>query len=192
MRIMRIAAAAGIAAVGVAGFSSAASSAGTVSVTPSTNISTVGTPNVTVSWTGVNAGQVVFIQQCWKTQSDPTFDPANDCSSYNELNPKSNNSGAGTQLYTLFTGAEPNNGLWGCGNPADSAALGIPVYATCYVRLAPDTDTNTGLDFDATISFAPPANTPEVPLNVLLPLGGAAVLGGAYMISRKRQMAKLA
>lgn len=192
MRIKRIAAAAGIVAVGVAGFAAAANAASVV-VTPSTGID--GTPNanptVNVSWTGLTAGQYGFVEECRKTDADPTFNYLNDCSSYNEVQFKSDANGSlAPSGFDLFTGDEPGNGNWGCGN-AGLTASGGPVYTTCYIRIAPGTPTNTSSDFFTSISFSPPANTPEVPLNVLLPLGGAAVLGAGYMIARKRQMANV-
>ncbi len=193
MRIKRIAVAAGVAAVGIAGFAAAANAASVI-VTPSSGIDgTPGAnPSVNVSWTGLLPGQYGFVEECRKTDTDPTFNYLNDCSSYNEVQFKSDNSGnyAGS-AFALFTGDEPGNGDWGCGN-AGLTASGGPVYTTCYIRIAPGTPTNSASDFFTPISFSPPANTPEVPLNVLLPLGGAAVLGGAYMITRKRQMANVA
>ena len=192
-RIKQAAVAAGISAIGLASFGSTAHAAApTITVTPNTGISSTGSPNVTVAWSGLTGKTVVFIQECRVSDTDPLFDPINDCSTANEYNPASVN-GAGSFSFPLFTGAEPINGAWGCGDPADSAAAGAPISATCFIRATPDTDTNVGNDTFQAITFAPtpPADVPEVPLNVLLPLGGAAILGGAYFVARKRQMANV-
>ena len=200
MRIKRIAAEAGVAAVGIAGFAAAASSATSITAPASVPDAYINPPKIptTITFHGLAARQYGFISQCRKTDADPTFNYAIDCSSYNATQFQADSTGTGTGNFNLFVGIETINAEWGCGVAAtandpnfDPSAPAIG-YSTCYIRVAPDTQSNTASDFFQPIAFVPPAQTPEVPLNVLLPLGGAAVLGGAYMVSRKRQMANVA
>lgn len=147
---------------------------------------------------------VVFIQQCWKNDSG-VFNQILDCSQSTGINPAY--PGTGEASFAVFGGADPNLEEWGCGS---ATPAGIPQVATCYIRLAPGNANNTATDEFYPVTFtgtpattttlpgttttiaattttvAPGSEVPEVPMNVLLPLGGAAVLGGAALITRRR------
>ena len=90
----------------------------------------------------------------------------------------------------MFNGDEPGSiGEWGCG-PLST----LPTSAQCYVRLAPGSIQNTTGDEFLPLNFGtvtPPVDIPEVPLNILLPAGAAAILGAAMFINRKRQSANV-
>lgn len=141
---------------------------------------------ITVNWTGLvlptGLNSIVTIQQCVKNDSVP-FNQLFDCSQATSINPSFATNGSTT--FGVFGGDEPNSGEWGCGPLAS-----IP-KATCYVRVIPGNASNTATDEFYPVTFtatAVPGNeVPEVPLNVLLPLGAAAVLGGSVLIARRRQ-----
>jgi hypothetical protein len=148
---------------------------------------------VTVSWSGITIApgqnQIVLIQQCWKNDAGP-FDQLNDCSQATSLNPPVGANGSGSVQFDVFNGDEQVNQIWGCG-PLTSTGAGVTKADTCFVRIAPGNATNTASDEFFPFTYAPPANVPEVPLNILLPGSAVAVLGGALLIARRRQ-AKMA
>ena len=193
MRLSRTAIAATAGSVMLIGaFAGSASAAATLS---KSNLLPAGeTIQITYSGLTVPAGNsnVVFIQQCWKDDSG-VFNQVLDCSPSTTLNPPA--TPGGTVTYNVFGGNEPNLEEWGCGaNPTP----GVPQADTCYIRLAPGTKTNTATDEFYPITFTgtpdtttsttidPGTDVPEVPMNVLLPLGAAAVIGGAVVVSRRR------
>jgi hypothetical protein len=225
MRLSRPAAIAGAALlVGGLGFSSA-DAAGSLSKTdllPQGETITVFYNNMTIPAGNSN---VVYIQQCVKNDSGP-FNQLFDCSQATGINP--DYPGTGEALFAVFGGDDPNLGEWGCGPNTSS---GVPAAATCYVRLAPGSASNTATDefypvtftavvqttttvaptttvvqttttvvdptttvvdptttvVDPTTTVVPPNDVPEVPMNVLLPLGAIAVLGGTVVLARRRQ-----
>ena len=194
MRISRTAAVAG-AALLIGGLGTTAYSAGTL--TPNTASSSAPTSNLTVSWSGLTrdpaSSNALFIQQCRATDAKPTFSVQDDCSAATGINPTFTPSG--TAVFEVFNGDDPNLGEWGCG-PLTTPGIPKTVVAgvdTCYVRLAPGSQQNTTGDEFLPFTFAatPPVEIPEVPLNVLLPLSAAALLGGAFVITRKRQSANV-
>ena len=217
MRLSRPAAVAGAALlIGGLGFSTA-DAAGSLSKTnllPQGETITVSYNNITIPAGNSN---VVFIQQCRKDDSG-VFNQLNDCSQATGINPAY--PGTGQAAFAVFGGDDPNDTGWGCGPLAT-----VPL-ATCYIRIAPGSDTNTASDefypvtFTAvgetttttiapttttiapttttiapttttiastTTTVVPPNDVPEVPMNVLLPLGAAAVLGGSIVVARRRQ-----
>lgn len=163
---------------------------------------------ITINYSGLvvppGNNNVVFIMQCWKNDSG-VFNPDLDCNQSMGINPAV--PGTGTATFEVFGGIDPNLEEWGCGSLTPA---GIPKADTCYVRLAPGTASNTATDEfypvtftgtpattttsstttttigDTTTTVDPGTEVPEVPMNVLLPLGGAAVLGGAVLITRRR------
>lgn len=192
MRLTRIATAAG-AALLIGGLGTSAYAAATLS-TNVANASAASTP-ITVNFSGLSqADGVVFIQQCWIDGNAPgaVFNQASDCSQATGTNQTITASGSGSAVLNFFNGTEPNLEEWGCGPLTGS---GVPKGTdgsqdACWVRLAPGVKTNTSTDEFYKVTFgtvAPPPDVPEVPLNVLLPASAAAVLGGAFLITRKRQ-----
>ena len=186
MRLSRTAAVAG-AALMLGGLGATAYAAGTTTLASSTAPET----DITVTWSGqvrpAGSSSAIFITQCWQSDALSTFNPATDCSIATGINP--NFSASGSALFTVFNGDESVLGNWGCGPLATAATS-----AQCYVRLAPGSSTNTAGDEFIPLNYGtitPPVDIPEVPLNVLLPAGGAAILGAAMFINRKRQSANV-
>jgi hypothetical protein len=181
MRLSRTAAVAG-AALMLGGLGATAYAAGTTTLASST----AATSNITVTWSGqvrpANTNNAIFITQCWQSDALSTFNYATDCSIATGINPTFSASGSTT--FEVFNGDESVLGEWGCGPLAT-----VATSAQCYVRLAPGTATNTTGDEFLPLNYAPPTEIPEVPLNILLPAGAAAILGAAMFINRKRQSA---
>jgi hypothetical protein len=175
---------------------------GAVSIQPSSGI-TDG-QFITVSWSGYNPNEIVFINQCRKPQDDPTFDYVNDCSQGTGANPSSAADGSGSVQFQVFVGSEPVNGEWACG--ADTVGGSI-VYSTCYIRTSPGAaaglsrdesaaftmsvggGTTTTTVADTTTTTIPGTDVPEAPYAALLPLGALALLGGGYIVHRSRKAA---
>jgi hypothetical protein len=185
MRFNRTTAVVGTALL-VGGLATGASAAGSLSKTV---INPAG-ETITVSFSGLNPQDgVVFVQQCNKNGNAPgvVFDQLLDCSQATGENPTIPASGAGTQQFALFAGAEPNVGEWSCGNTPEP---GIPNFTTCYVRLAPVVQANVSTDEFYPFTYGADPVIPEAPLNILLPAGAAALLGAGLLINRKRQLTK--
>ena len=143
---------------------------------------------ITVNFSGLSAADgVVFVQQCQKNGNAPgvVFNQLTDCSQATGLNPFIPAGGAGSTPFALFAGIEPNLEEWSCGNTVTS---GIPNNNTCYVRLAPAVKSNVSTDEFYAFTYGAEPVVPEVPLNVLLPAGAAAMLGAGMLINRKRQL----
>ncbi len=183
MRFTKAAAVAG-AALMIGGLGSSASAAGNLS---KTTILPAG-ESVTVTLSGQIPGTYSFIQQCWKNDTSPTFNQLTDCSQATGDQVLPDASGNATKSFFLFGGDEPNDAGWGCG-PNTSA--GLQKATTCYVRIAKGSPATTaGQEFFAfTYGVTPPPDVPEVPLNILLPLGAAAVLGGGALVRNRSRRA---
>jgi hypothetical protein len=183
MRLKRFAAAVGVTLI-VGAVSSTAFAASTIS--PSVVSNTAPTSNITVTSTALNTagGFVANYQQCWRSDADPQFSQANDCSQFTADIATIVNGGA-TKVFSVFNGDEPNLGEWGCG-PLSAAPI---VSQTCYIRVVPNDINNISLDefYPFTYGNVIPPDVPEVPLNVLLPASAAAILGTGFLIARKRQ-----
>lgn len=147
---------------------------------------------ITVNFSDVPVNEIVFIQQCKANDSGP-FNNGNDCSGATGINPQANASGAGSAQFLIFSGDDPNESGWSCGPGSTAIPSSGTVYNTCYVRITPTVQTNTDTDkfLPITFSTGSPA-VPEVPLNILLPLSAAAVLGGGYIVTRKRKLSAAA
>ena len=186
MRASRAALVATVAAV--AGLSFASPVNAEVVSTPLEYSPKAGAPGsftVDINRGGFAPGQVVFVQQCRRTEvpAAPAFDPEADCSQATGLNPSANASGSVVQTFTLFQGDEPNLGEWACATPA-----------SCFVRLAPDTKSNIGADvfFALTPASLPEPVIPESPFAILLPVGAMGLLIGGFAVARKRRAASIA
>jgi hypothetical protein len=145
---------------------------------------------VTFTYSGLPANKRLFITQCRKPHSDPTFNPFNDCSNLSEItiNPVDNPTGSGTYAVDVFRGAEPSTDvLWGCFAPGDSTPAGYERYDTCYLRITADTQANNIDAQSSAFTFVvEDPEIPEAPLAIALPLLAAAVIGGGILISRRR------
>jgi hypothetical protein len=149
--------------------------------------------NITVTWSGLTnppgTNAVLFIQQCYRTGTDPLFTTSGSCSGAVGENPPIS---AGTQSFDVFGGDDPNGFPWGCGpNTTPGFTKGsVSGTDTCWIRLAPGSTSNVDGDefLPFTFGSTPPAEVPEVPLNVLLPASAAAVLGAGILVARKRQV----
>jgi hypothetical protein len=168
------------AAAGVVALAGGAPAFGAATVTPNSGLTNGSV--VTINWSGFNPNEIVFINECWKAQDDPTFDPFASCSPVNSLNPSSAPDGSGTTQFTIWAGLDPNVGEDSCGfhDPNELA-----FHDTCYIRLAPGAQAGTARDETYAITFQT-TQVPEAPYTVLLPLGAVAVLGGAYFVVRNR------
>jgi len=174
-------AAIGVAAVGAAvALAGGAPAFGAATVNPSSGLTNGSVVNI--NWSGFNPNEIVFINECWKAQDDPTFDPIGSCSPVNSINPSSDATGAGSTSFTIWAGLDPNVGEDSCGfhDPNE-----LTFHPTCYVRLSPGALLGTSRDESYAITFQQ-AEVPEAPYTVLLPLGALAVLGGAYFVVRNR------
>jgi hypothetical protein len=175
---------AGVAAASVALASPAFAGTGTAS--PTTNLTN--NQLITVGWDGFTGGaEKIYVHECWKDGTDPTFDFALDCGPLTQRILTAAPSGS-IANFKVFAGDEPSGDMpHACGFTND-ASLGNTVHPTCFVRVTDNSAANNGEDVFIPITFAvtPPVDVPEVPLNVLLPLGAAAVLGAGLFINRKR------
>ncbi len=144
---------------------------------------------VNVSWTGLPAGTRVFITQCFKPVSDPTFDPFASCSNLSEVtvNP-SDNPGSGTTSFPVFYGPEPSgDDSWGCFGAGDTAPSGIAKNTTCYIRVTDNAETNLTDQQSVAFTFGPSTPVPESHLPIALPLVGVAVAGASLEVMRRRR-----
>lgn len=193
-----IAAAATLSLAGVAG-----AAVDTSKITP-----TGGTfaPNDTTTVTGtagaVSANAQVVISLCRNANIGASFNPQNDCdftSAVNTLDP----AGADGSFSDSFTFVVPS--AWGSActvsapcrlrintgvfnDTADQAFI-----SNFVVQAAPTTTTTqattTTTTQATTTTTTPEPVVPEVPLNIMIPLGGGAVLSGAYFLVRRGRTA---
>ena len=144
--------------------------------------------SVNVTYSGTPASSPLFLNQCKKDPADPTFSFSFDCSLGTNINPAANPTGSGSTTFPLFRGDEPSGDkTWGCYAAGDTPSPDYEVYDTCCIRIAPGEIANNSqaqaVAFTYVVQGAP---IPEAPLVVLLPLVAGAVLGGAYLFSRRR------
>ena len=101
---------------------------------------------------------------------------------------------SGTANFNVRSETDLDTGI-GCGPGGDDPASGIVapkvngVY-TCWLVLTAGSsapNASDSLSIPVTYSTAPDPQVPEVPLNVLLPLSAAALIGGGMFISRRRR-----
>jgi hypothetical protein len=176
--------------VAVVMFGSVASASVTIPQNPIPISSGASSVTVNVNYSGLTPNTAIFVHQCKKIPSDPTFDFTKDCSiiSQFQINPASN-TGSGSLQYTLFRGDEPSGDQpWGCYAPGDTPTTGYTNFSTCYIRITTDSAANNaqaqGLAFTFTVQGAP---VPESPLTIALPLVGASVIGAAFVMNRRRR-----
>jgi hypothetical protein len=144
-------------------------------------------PTVTVTYT-VDAGKALYFDECKKDPADPTFNFAKDCSGVTEwqVNPNEN-TGSGTLDFTLFRGDEPDGDGWGCYAPGDTPSPGSTKFTTCYIRVTEDSPSNNAQAQSIAFTFAAQgAPVPESPWTIALPFAAVAVIGGAFVINRRR------
>ena len=202
-RIPRFLAVAGVSAMGVMALAGTAGAAGTINATPNTGLAN--NQAVTVSGT-LPANSDFVISQCNDTFAGVAFDPIVDCDNVSavlSLDPTPTG-GTYSETFTVWTGvrngfacdsANPcrlriNTGVFG--GQADQAFATITFAAPTTTTTAPTTTTTaptTTTTASTTTTTAPDPVVPEAPYAVLLPLGGAAVLGAAYMLVRRGRAA---
>lgn len=201
-RVTRFVGAAVAAFAGVLLFSSTAFAAS--SVTPST-VTSDG-QLVTVSSSDMGSATVAYIGMCNNTNPSlitganlfiecafQTIDQA-DVVGGTITPPK--------QYPVVYASPDAQNGdiTWKCGPTGNATGTvtdpsdGLRVFNPCQIRLSPGTTNNTDADVFVPINFAqgPGTDVPEAPLTILLPIGGIAVIGGAYLILRRRPTATVA
>ena len=183
MRFKLLATAAG-ATLLIGGFSASAYADSTA--TPAVVSDSAARSIIRVDSTGLNiaGGTTSNYQQCWRSDTDPAFNQENDCSAFTADAGIISATGTATKNFEVFNGNEPNFELWGCG-PLSTAAN---TQSTCYIRVTPNDVTSISNDQFVSFTFGPvaPPDVPEVPLNVLLPVSAAAILGAGFLIARKR------
>ena len=174
----------------VASFAAPAGALGTVTVNPNPVSFTTNQTEATatVNWTGQKPNQLMFISICKKTIADPTFNAALDCSALSELNPNGTASGAGSAQLTVFRGENPDGDSgWGCFAQGDTAPAGVTKVTTCFVRVTNGVLSNKDDASEAPFTLSVGGDVvPEAPLGVLIPVIGAVMVAGAFMVLRRR------
>ncbi len=178
-----------------------ASAAVTITPNPVPVTSTDTTKNVTVTYTGLTApaaGRRVFVLQCKKPTTDPTFQTGFDCANLSEitLNPED----FGKPItFPVFRGPSPDGDAdWGCFAPGDPTPAGISAagkLTTCYLRVTADAESNNTDQQSTPFTFTSsgtPAPVPEANLAVLLPITALIVGGGVLFLQRRRRSERLA
>jgi hypothetical protein len=173
-----------------ASFAAPAGALGSVTVNPNpVSFTTTQTEaTATVNWTGQKPNKLMFISICKKSVSDPTFTAALDCSALSELNPNGTPSGAGTAQLTVFRGENPDGDSgWGCFAQGDTAPQGVTTFTTCFVRVTNDSINNKDDATETAFTLSVGGDVvPEAPLGVLIPVIGAVMVAGAFMVLRRR------
>lgn len=186
-------------AVGALGMAGSAYAAGTFTVTPNTGL--VDQQLVQVSYSGMKPNSLIIARMCRGTRATtPGFNVNTDCSQYSEdTTSTSNAAGSGTIPgftnggYLVYKGqALDGGGLglpWACVGPNDTVPAGIQKVTNCQLRLTDGDVTQVTNESFQTLTFADAAgvNVPESKYAVLLPLGGLAVLAGAFFVLRNRK-----
>ena len=133
------------------------------------------------------ANDTLLVSQCVKSDADPTFDQALDCSQATYQTFLTGPDGSGSGTFRLFGGDEPNDQPWGCGHLSTIQ----PAPSTCYVRFSIGTITDTANDRFFSVSFGPPHRERSSLTHVALGAGAAAVVvvptGGLLVRSRRRR-----
>jgi hypothetical protein len=209
-RLKRFLGVAGVSAAGMIAFAGAAGAQVSVSVTPNSGL----TDGQTVTVSGTLPPNTDFvISQCNDTISGVSFDPIADCdfvSSFTSLDPTGTD-GAYSVAFQVWTGTRNgfacdennpcririNSGVFAgitdqAFTPISFAAGGATTTTTEPTTTTTEPTTTTTADPGTTTTTAPTTTTtapdpviPEAPFAVLLPLGGAAVLGSAYLLVRR-------
>ena len=180
-KLVALGAMAASASLGIAGSAGAVVVGG--SVTPQGGTFTDG-QTITVSGApGTVAGNAqVVVSLCANTDSGVAFDPFNDCDFDSALNfaDPANADGSFSDFFTII-----------------DPPVKFDCTAALPCRLRINTGVFSGVGDQAfipgfivgTTAPVPDPVIPEVPLNVLIPLGGAAAMGGAYFLVRRGRTA---
>jgi len=144
---------------------------------------------VTVTWSGQAPNKLIYVDICKKLSNDATFQPGQDCAPLSSINPPQTPTGSGTSAYTVFRGPDPSGDQpWGCFAADDVAPPGIEKFTTCYVRVTNNTLFNNTQAFDIPFTIVESGGViPEAPVAILLPVIGALVLIGGFVLVRRRQ-----
>jgi hypothetical protein len=144
---------------------------------------------VTVNWSGQAPNKLIYVDVCKKLSTDPTFQPGQDCAPLSSINPPQTPTGSGTAAFSVFRGPDPSGDQpWGCFAADDVAPPGIQKFTTCYVRVTNDSLFNNNQAFDIPFTIVESGGViPEAPVAILLPVIGALVLIGGFVLVRRRQ-----
>jgi hypothetical protein len=93
----------------------------------------------------------VFVDVCWKSISDASFNPFEDCGQYSQITPNGTADGAGHAAFEVFRGQDPAGENWGCYAEGDTEPPGVWKHTTCYVRVTDTVVSN--FDNDAEVPF---------------------------------------
>jgi hypothetical protein len=157
-----------------------------------------------VSVSGYGASQNVFIELCdGKPSSTPGWSPGLDCD--NGTSPAAGITDANGNF--TFHANDPNHqfppptvdlkhpptGAFECFAPGESQPNdGLPHWTNCQLRSSTNNGAATTDQAFITLTMpAASAQTPEVPLPIVLPVG-AILIGGAFFVIKKRQDARSA
>lgn len=151
----------------------------------------------TITFSGFPAKTDVFAEECDGLAGGSSWNPTTDCDPVTEpAGVESSATGTGTFTaydpnfgFNAFRGESPSD-LFACVPPdeAGDSFGGVPVYTDCQLRLTTDDiSTSAPETFLAMATPDPAATIPETRYDVLLPIGALLMLGGAYVIARKRR-----
>jgi hypothetical protein len=151
----------------------------------------------TITFSGFPANTQVFAEECDGNAGVGNWNPSADCDLDTEpAGVKSSATGTGTfTAYDINTGFYPFTGespsqLFACVPPDQAGGNfgGVPVFTNCQLRLTvQDTSTSAAETFLAMATPDPAAVVPETHYEILLPVGALLLLGGGYVIARKRR-----
>jgi hypothetical protein len=128
--------------------------------------------------------------------TDQTWTAAAHCDFGTDVGKTANASGGASftaaQSVPMFRGASPSNSF-ACNAAGDPQVSGIQNYTNCrLVAMNAVGDIHPSLVTSITLTLSPPGGlVPEVPYAVILPVG-ALLVGGAFLVIRKRRAQQLA
>jgi hypothetical protein len=148
-----------------------------------------------ITGTGYTTNPQIFAMICDGTSpSSPGWDPTLNCD--NLTAPPGRPTTGGTASYDpnnanqrigVFDGPSPG-GVFNCLYPGESdPGNGLPSYTNCQLRVASTNGAVTADQAFVTLTLPKPSSpVPETRYAVLLPLGTLLLLGGAYVVLRRR------
>ena len=158
---------------------------------------------VHITWSGMSANQSVWIQVC-NGDTGLNYNQSVDCSflSSQERNSSFNTTGSGATGSTGSGGLNPEFPIlvgdaeggdlgWGCrsdGTPTGTTIGAIKYYNPCRVRVTDGSLNVTTNEFFLNYTIDTVGTpVPEAHLAIVLPIGAALVLAGAFFIVRRRE-----
>ena len=143
-------------------------------------------------------GDTIDVMICDPTDptTDPTWTASAHCDFGTDVSKNANNTGGASftaaQGPPMFRGLSPSS-IFACNASGDPAVPAVPNYTNCrLVAMNATGDIHPSLVSSITLTLSPPGGlVPEVPYAVILPVG-ALLVGGAFLIIRKRRGHQLA